>query len=114
MLKLCFSILALILSFFCTFTKPLSAKTAELAHGLHNPRGLIPLANGDLIILEAGTGEKLVGQHSGTISRWSDVDQDRQVDPSERNFYAKTSIPTTSWRFSIMVEMKLLGLGMDC
>ena len=86
MLKLCFSILALILPFFCTFTKPLSAKTAELAHGLHNPRGLIPLANGDLIILEAGTGEKLVGQHSGKISRWNDVDQDRQVDPPERTF----------------------------
>ena len=64
----------------------LYSTTAELAHGLHNPRGLVPLANGDLIILEAGTGKKLVGQHSGKISRWSDVDQDRQVDPSERTF----------------------------
>ena len=66
--------------------KSLYSTTPELAHGLHNPRGLIPLANGDLIILEAGTGEKLVGQHSGKISRWSDVDQDRQVDPPERTF----------------------------
>ena len=53
-------------------------------------------------------------QHSGKISRWSDVDQDRQVDPLKELFYAKASIPTTSWRFSILVEMKLLGLGMVC
>ena len=58
MLRLCFSILALILPFFCTFTKPLSAKTAELARGLHNPRGIVPVATGSLIILEAGNLNK--------------------------------------------------------
>ena len=82
-----FLCLAVIVVPICTFLpESLYSTTAELAHGLHNPRGLIPLTNGDLIILEAGTGEQLVGQHSGKISRWSDVDQDRQVDPSERTF----------------------------
>ena len=82
-----FLCLAVIVVPICTFLpESLYSTTAELAYGLHNPRGLIPLTNGDLIILEAGTGEQLVGQHSGKISRWSDVDQDRQVDSSERTF----------------------------
>ena len=84
MLKL-FLCLVVIVVPICTFLpESLYSTTAELAYGLHNPRGLIPLTNGDLIILEAGTGEKLVGQHSGRISRWSDVHQDRQFDLPER------------------------------
>ena len=86
MLKPFLCLIVIAVSICAALPKSLHSTTAELAHGLHNPRGLIPLANGDLIILEAGTGEKLVGQHSGTISRWSDEDQDRQVDPSERTF----------------------------
>ena len=86
MLKPILSIIIIAVSICAIFPKSLYSTTDVLAHGLHNPRGLIPLANGDLIILEAGTGEKLVGQHSGKISRWSDMDQDRQVDPPERTF----------------------------
>ncbi len=86
MLKPFLSLAVIVVPICAAFPESLYSTTAELAHGLHNPRGVIPLANGDLIILEAGTGEKLVGQHSGKISRWSDVDQDRQVDPSERTF----------------------------
>ena len=86
MLKPVLCLVITTVSICASLPESLYSTTAELAHGLHNPRGLVPLANGDLIILEAGTGEKLVGQHSGKISRWSDVDQDRQVDPSERTF----------------------------
>ena len=66
----------------------LYSTTAELAHGLHNPRGLIPLANGDLIILEAETGEKLVGQERlvGGVA-WIKIG--KSIDPPERIFLRK-------------------------
>ncbi|MBT6728903.1 MAG: hypothetical protein HN867_17675 [Deltaproteobacteria bacterium] len=85
MLRLCFAILALILPFFCTFTKPLSSKTTELARGLHNPRGIVPVATGSLIILEAGTGKTLDGLDSGKISWWRDLNKDDQFDASEES-----------------------------
>ncbi len=85
MLKQILILLVLFLPLSSAFSHSTSLSPVPFVNELNNPRGVLTFGKDQWIIIEAGTGKKLGGKHSGKISLGRDINRDGLLSAIEKS-----------------------------